>query len=142
MFAEVLQALGSKRAVVLNGAGSMDEASLAGENYLVILDNGVMKEVTLHPHDVGLPVYPNEEIVGGYAPENAEILRNVLKGKKGAHRDTVLLNAGIGIFVGGKADTIQQGIEVAKEMIDSGAAFERLQRLIEASKEQIQKEVI
>ena len=85
-------------------------------------------------------MYPNEAIVGGYAKENAEILKNVLKGNKGAHRDTVLLNAGIGIFVGGKANTILEGIELAEEMIDSGAAFERLQRLIEAS--QLKSEVI
>lgn len=140
MFAEVLQALGRKRAVVLNGAGSMDEASLQGDNYLVILEHGKMKEVVLHPEDVGLPVYPNEAIVGGYAAENAEILRNVLKGKKGPHRDTVLLNAGIGIFTGGKADTIKEGVEIAREMIDSGAALEKLHRLIEAS--QLQKEAI
>jgi anthranilate phosphoribosyltransferase len=140
MFAEVLHALGRKRAVVLNGAGSMDEASLQGDNYLTILENGTMKDVTLHPKDVGLPVYPNEAIVGGYAAENAEILRSVLNGKKGAHRDTVLLNAGIGIFTGGKADSIMEGVEIAKEMIDSGAAFEKLSRLIEASN--VQKEAI
>nr|WP_295970567.1 anthranilate phosphoribosyltransferase [uncultured Bacillus sp.] len=140
MFAEVLQALGRKRAVVLNGAGSMDEASLQGNNHLVILENGILKEVTLHPEDVGLPVYPNEAIVGGDAAENAEILRNVLKGEKGAYRDTVLLNAGIGIYIGGKADSLQEGIAVAKESIDSGAAYERLHRLIEASN--AQKEVI
>lgn len=133
MFANVLHALGRKRAVVLNGAGSMDEASLQGENYLVILENGNIHEKTLHPEEVGLPVYPNETIVGGYKSENAEILRNVLKGKKGAHRDTVLLNAGIGIYVGGKAGSIQEGINIAKEMIDTGAAYEKLQRLIEAS---------
>ncbi len=134
MFAEVLKALGRKRAVVLNGAGSMDEASLQGDNHLVLLENGIITEKTLHPEEVGLSVYPNEAIVGGYAKENAEILQNVLKGQKGAYRDTVLLNAGIGIFVGGKANTILEGIKLAEEMIDSGAAFEKLQRLIEASK--------
>jgi len=140
MFAEVLHALGRKRAVVLNGAGSMDEASLQGDNYLVILENGIITEKTLHPDEVGLPTYPNEAIVGGYARENAEILRNVLKGKKGAYRDTVLLNAGIGIYVGGKAKSIQHGVEMAEELIDSGAAFEKLNRLIEASK--VKSEVI
>jgi anthranilate phosphoribosyltransferase len=134
MFAEVLQSLGRKRAVVLNGAGSMDEASLQGDNHLVILENGIITEKTLHPEEVGLSVYSNEAIVGGYASENAEILKNVLKGNKGAHRDTVLLNAGIGIFTGGKVNTIVEGIELAKEIIDSGAALERLHRLIEASK--------
>lgn len=140
MFAHVLQKLGRKRAVVLNGAGSMDEASLQGENYLAVLEDGNITERTLHPEEVGLPVIPNEAIVGGYANENAEILRNVLKGKKGAHRDTVLLNAGIGIYVGGKAERIEEGVKIAKEMIDSGAAYEKLQRLIEASK--IKSEVI
>ena len=140
MFAKVLHELGRKRAVVLNGAGSMDEASLQGENYLVILDNGKITEKTLHPEEVNLPVYSNKEIVGGYASENAEILRNVLNGQKGAYLDTVLLNAGIGIFVGGKANSIEQGIKVAKEMIESGAAIEKLNRLIEASK--LKSEVI
>ena len=139
-FAHVLDKLGRKRAVVLNGAGSMDEASLQGENYLAILENGVITEKVLHPEEVGLPVYPNEAIVGGYARENAEILRNVLKGKKGAHLDTVLLNAGIGIYVGGKADSIKEGITLAKEMIDTGAAYEKLQRLIESS--QMKREAI
>ncbi|WP_338473120.1 anthranilate phosphoribosyltransferase [Niallia sp. XMNu-256] len=140
MFAQVLHELGRKRAVVLNGAGSMDEASLQGENFLVVLENGKITEKTLHPEEVGLPVYPNEAIVGGFANKNAEILRNVLKGKKGAHRDTVLLNAGIGIYVGGKADSIEDGVKVATEMIDSGAAYEKLQHLIEASN--IKSEVV
>ncbi|MCQ6274222.1 anthranilate phosphoribosyltransferase [Bacillus sp. V3B] len=140
MFTEVLQALGRKRAVVLNGAGSMDEASLQGDNYLVILENGIITEKILHPEEVGLSVYPNEAIEGGYASENAEILQNVLKGIKGAHRDTVLLNAGIGIFAGGKVNTIAEGVELAEEIIDSGAALDRLHRLIEASK--VKTEVI
>lgn len=138
MFAEVLQSLGRKRAVVLNGAGSMDEASLQGDNHLVILENGIITEKTLHPEEVGLSVYSNEAIVGGYASANAEILKNVLKGNKGAHRDTVLLNAGIGIFTGGKVNTIVEGIELAKEVIDSGAALERLYRLIEVSKVKVE----
>lgn len=140
MFAEVLSTLGRKRAVVLNGAGFMDEASLQGENHLVILENGQITEKVLHPDEVGLPIYSNKEIVGGNARENAEILKNVLKGEKGVYRDTVLLNAGIGIFVGGKANSISQGVEVAKETIDSGAALEKLYRLIEATKGK--KEVI
>lgn len=139
-FAEVLRTLGRKRAVVINGAGSMDEASLQGENYLVVLDNGMISEMTLHPEDVGLSVYPNESIVGGYARENAEILQNVLKGKKGPHRETVLLNAGIGIFVGGKADSIANGIKMAKELIDTGAALEKLRLLVQASN--LNREVI
>jgi anthranilate phosphoribosyltransferase len=141
LFAEVLLKLGRKRAVVLNGAGFMDEASLQGENHLVVVDNGKMTKKTLLPEEVGLSKVKNEEIVGGSASDNAEILNRVLKGEKGAYRDTVLLNAGIGIFAAEKADTIEKGIEQAKESIDSGAAFEKLQQLVAYSK-QYEKEVM
>lgn len=141
LFAEVLRELGRKRAVVVNGAGYMDEASLQGDNHLVVLENGRIYEQILHPDEVGMPVFSNEEIRGGDAKENAEILESVLKGHKGAFRDTVLLNAGIGIFTAGKARTIQEGILVAKESIDSGAAFHKLTELIEISKKR-QKQVM
>ncbi|WP_312472656.1 anthranilate phosphoribosyltransferase [Neobacillus sp.] len=133
VFAEVLKQLGRKRATVINGAGFMDEASLQGENHLIILDNGMITNHSFYPEEAGLPQYENSCIKGGDAKENAEILVNVLKGKKGAYRDTVLLNAGIGIFTAGKANTIRGGIQAAKEIIDSGAAFEKLTSLIEKS---------
>lgn len=129
MFAEVLQAIGRKKAVVINGAGYMDEASLQGENYLAILDEGKIKTCLLRPEEVGLQVYANEQIRGGFAKENADILLRVLDGEKGAYRETVALNAGIGIFVGGRAKTIAEGVQVALEMIDSGAAMEKLAQL-------------
>ncbi|WP_366160101.1 anthranilate phosphoribosyltransferase [Bacillus infantis] len=132
MFAEVLNELGRKRAVVLNGAGYMDEASLQGENHLAILDNGKITQQILRPEETGLGIYNNEEIRGGDSKENAEILRKVLSGEKGAYRDTVLLNSGIGIFAGGKADTIQEGIKLAAVSIDSGAALEKLELLVNA----------
>lgn len=141
MFAEVLKQLGRKRAVVLNGAGFMDEASLQGENHLTILDNGVMTSQIITPEEVNLPQYANSAIKGGDAKENAQILINVLKGEKGAYRDTVLLNAGIGIFTAGKADTIEAGIRRAAEIIDSGAAYEKLATLVEKSKG-LQREAI
>jgi anthranilate phosphoribosyltransferase len=134
-FAESLRKLGRKRAVVLNGAGGMDEASLQGENQLVILQNGEIEETILTPEDVNLPYYTNEQIRGGDSKENATILLNVLKGKKGAYRDTVLLNAGIGIYTAGRADSIVEGVNVAKESIDSGAALHKLNQLVETSKE-------
>ncbi|WP_400241618.1 anthranilate phosphoribosyltransferase [Niallia sp. JL1B1071] len=134
-FAESLRKLGRKRAVVLNGAGGMDEASLQGENQLVILQNGKIEETILTPEDVNLPYFTNEQIRGGNAKENAAILLNVLKGKKGAYRDTVLLNAGIGIYTAGRADSIVEGVNVAKESIDSGAALHKLNQLVETSKE-------
>lgn len=131
--ANVLHKLGRKRALILNGAGHMDEASLAGENHLVLLERGELLRFTLHPEEVGLPVYDNEQIKGGDAKENAEILYNVLKGEKGAYRDTVLMNAGLGIFAHGKAETVQEGVRLARESIDSGAALSKLEYLIDFS---------
>lgn len=135
LMGKVLQQLGRKRAVVINGAGHMDEASLSGENHLVILENGELTQVTLNPFQLGLPTYSNEEIAGGDAERNARILRSVLEGDQGPFRDTVLLNAGIGIFAAGKGATIQEGIELAKESLDTGTALAKLECLIEKSKQ-------
>lgn len=141
VFAEVLQNLGRKRAVVINGAGFMDEASLQGENHLTLLEDGVISRGSFVPEEVGLPQYDNSAIKGGDSKENAIILKNVLSGEKGACRDTVLLNAGIGIYTSGKAETIFEGINMAREVIDSGAAYEKLHRLIEMTRK-AQREAI
>ncbi|WP_147635436.1 anthranilate phosphoribosyltransferase [Risungbinella massiliensis] len=133
-FARILNQLGRKRAVVLNGYGNLDEASLAGENYLALLENGQVKELNVHPTEFGLKTIPNSEICGGNVQENAEILVSVLKGETGVYRDTVLFNAGIGLFASGKVNDIQDGIELAKESIDSGAALEKFMQLREYSR--------
>ncbi|MDP4169697.1 MAG: anthranilate phosphoribosyltransferase [Bacillota bacterium] len=133
LFADVLRSLGRKRAAVISGAGFMDEASLQGENHISLLDDGVITNRTFSPEEIGLPQYDNSLIKGGDARTNAEILLAVLKGEKGAYRDTVLLNAGIGIFTAEKASTIEAGIMAAEESIDSGAALEKLRKLVEKS---------
>jgi anthranilate phosphoribosyltransferase len=142
VFAEVLLKLGRKRAIVINGAGFMDEASLQGENHLTILENGIITNQSFLPEEVDLPQYDNSCIKGGDSKENAEILINVLKGEKGAYLDTVLLNSGLGIYTAGKANSIKEGIHVAREIIDSGAAYEKLTTLIEKSQAAGQKEAI
>ncbi|AXI07931.1 anthranilate phosphoribosyltransferase [Oceanobacillus zhaokaii] len=133
ILAEALHKLGRRRAVVVNGAGNVDEATLAGENQLMLLDDGKITSFTLRPEDVGLPYYSKDEIRGGNANQNAEILLSVLKGKNGAYYNTTILNAGIGIFANGKAETIEDGIELARESIDSGAALAKLEYLINYS---------
>lgn len=133
--AESLKKLGRKRAVVVNGAGFMDEASLAGENHLVLLENGELTSFTLHPSEVGLPTYSNEEIRGGDTKDNAAILLSVLNNEASPYLDTVLLNGGIGLFANGKTATIQDGIDMARESIASGAALERLNKLVKYSKQ-------
>lgn len=141
IFAEVLKKLGRKRAMVINGAGHLDEASLAGENHLVLLENGSLKKMTLHPEELGLTCYPNTAIIGGDSKVNADILLRVLKGEKGAFRDTVLLNAGLAIFTSGTVQHISDGINKARESIDSGAAYEKLCLLVEQTTK-LKKEVI
>ncbi|MEW9051077.1 MAG: anthranilate phosphoribosyltransferase [Neobacillus sp.] len=133
VFAEVLHKIGRKRAVVINGAGYMDEASLQGENYLSLLENGNISTLSFFPEEMGLPQYDNSCIKGGDAKDNAEILIKVLKGEKGAYLDTILLNAGIGIFTSGRVQTIQEGIQLAREIIDSGTALDKLNNLIKKS---------
>ncbi|HWO76688.1 MAG TPA: anthranilate phosphoribosyltransferase [Bacillus sp. (in: firmicutes)] len=130
VFAEVLRNLGRKRAVLLYGAGGLDEATLVGENVYVLLDNGKITEHTLSPEDVGLKRAGKEEIVGGDASQNAKILRDILLGKEGPRLDTVLLNAGIGLFASGMVMTIQEGIHEARKSIFSGKAYETLEKLI------------
>lgn len=133
LFADVLRRLGRKRAVVINGAGFMDEASLQGENHVAVLENGQISNLIFTAEEAGLQSASNDEIKGGDARDNADILLNVLKGKQGAHRDAVLLNAGLGIYAGAKAATVKEGVEIAKESIDSGRAYATLQALIEKS---------
>ena len=138
---KVLHELGRSRAIILNGAEYMDEASLAGENHFVLLENGKLTPLTITGEEVGLPYYPNSEIRGGDAKENAEILEKVLQGKKGPYLDTVLFNAGIALFAHGKASTIEEGVKLARESICSGSAREKLKSLIRFSQEQ-RKQVI
>jgi anthranilate phosphoribosyltransferase len=131
--ASVLNELGRKRAIVLNGSGYMDEASLAGENHLVLLENGRTTKFTIHPDEVGLPVHSNDEIRGGDALENAQILLEVLKGKEGPNLDTVIFNSGIALLANGRTTTAAEGVKMARESIFSGAAYGKLQQTVEFS---------
>ncbi|CAM4310659.1 anthranilate phosphoribosyltransferase [Listeria booriae] len=135
--ATVLGKLGRKRAVVVNGGGFTDEASLAGENHYALLENG---EVTLHtftPEDVGMESRDLEAIKGGDAKRNAEILLSVLKAEPGAYYDTVVLNAGLGLLAHGKVATLEAGLAMAKQLIDSGTAYAKLTKLLECQKERL-----
>lgn len=134
IIAKSLHKLGRKRAIVVNGAGYMDEASLAGKNYIALLHDGKIEQFTLHPEELGLPVYPNEAIRGGDAKKNAKILLSVLKNEPGPYLDTVLFNASLGLYANGIAKSLKEGLERAQESIASGAALERLQLLVKLSK--------
>ncbi|MDM5153878.1 anthranilate phosphoribosyltransferase [Bacillus sp. DX1.1] len=137
--AQVLQKLGRKQALVVNGSGFLDEASLQGENHVVILKDNKIIEVNVSPEEYGFSRVNNEEIRGGNAKENANITLQVLQGEDSVYRDTVLLNAGLALFANGKAATIGEGIRIAAHSIDSGKALAKLNLLIAASNKKLER---
>ena len=138
-YAVVLRMLGRERAIVVSGAGGMDEASLAGQNSFVLMDKGDLIPFSLTAEDVGLNYAHSSEIRGGTAEDNAAMIRSVLQGELGARFDTVVFNAGIGIFTSGLADSINEGITLATESIVSGNAMRKLEAVV-AFSEQIGQE--
>ncbi len=128
--AHVLKKLGSKSAFVVHGVDCIDEISITGETLVNELNDGEVKEYTIHPEDFGLPCSSIDSIRGGNARDNAEIVRSVLNGEDGARRHVVLLNASAALVAAGKASDFKEGIEIAEESIDSGNALKKLNDLI------------
>ncbi|RWC34330.1 MAG: anthranilate phosphoribosyltransferase [Mesorhizobium sp.] len=130
--AETLNALGAEHAWVVHGDG-YDEITTTGETHVAELIGGEIRSFTLTPEAVGLARHSKDELRGGDAAYNAEALRAMLGGAAGAYRDTVLMNAGAGLVVAGKATTLGDGIVTAAQAIDSGRALQVLDRLVEIS---------
>ncbi|SKB06032.1 anthranilate phosphoribosyltransferase [Sporosarcina newyorkensis] len=141
-YASVLRMLGRERAIVVSGAGGMDEASLAGQNEFVLLDHGDLIPFSLTADDVGLEYAPLSAIKGGSAVENAATTRAILNGVRGPKFDTVVLNAGIGLFANGRVKTIQEGVKRASDSILSGRALEKLEAVVAFSETIRQKAVV
>ncbi|WP_033541995.1 anthranilate phosphoribosyltransferase [Planococcus sp. CAU13] len=118
--ADALMRLGRKRGVMVHGAGGMDELSLAGVNHLLLFDETGKKAIQFHPEEAGLELAPVEAIRGGDAKRNADIFLEVLEGREGTYLDTVVLNAGVGLFAAGKAGAIAEGVHLARKSIISG----------------------
>lgn len=133
--AKTLGGLGRKRAIVVNGSGGMDEASLAGTTHFALLENSTISMHEIRPEEFGFTRLPLSAIRGGTAEQNTEILLSILKNQVSPYLDTVLLNAGLGFFSNGKVSTVKEGISLAKECVSSGAAFDKLQQLIRMQKE-------
>lgn len=129
--AQVLKNLGSDHVMVVHGADGMDEITLTGKTRISELKDGVVKTYDLDPASMGLKTVNSDHLKGGDAEQNAAIANSILKGEKNAKRDVVIINAGAVIYVGGKAPSIEAGMALAEEAIDSGAALERLQKLVE-----------
>ena len=135
LLAQVLRALGSKSAMVVNGYGGLDELTTTGPNRISYLqEDGKIAHIDVDPTELGFHTAHITDLKGDDAPTNAAILRSVLSGEdSGAKRDVVLLNSGAAIMAAGRTDSIADGLEVAREAIDSGKAIERLDQLIELS---------
>lgn len=131
--AQVLISLGVKNGMVVYGMDKLDEISMSAPTKVCEFKDGWFKTYTITPEDFGLKRCTKEELKGGTPEENAKITRAILKGEKGPKRDAVLMNAGASLYIGGKAASIAEGIKLAGELIDSGAAYETLEKLISVS---------
>jgi anthranilate phosphoribosyltransferase len=133
IMAEVLGLLGSHHAMIVHGAGGLDEISLSGDTSVWEVRGGQVEEWTLRVEDTGLPKTPIEAIRGGSKEENAATMRRLFQGEQGPVRNMVLLNSAGVLMVGDKTETIRQGVEMSAGIIDSGAALAKLDQMVEVT---------
>ena len=134
--AHVLANLGVKRALVVYGTDGLDEISLSAPTKVCEVKDGTFTSYEITPEQFGLTRCKKEDLSGGTPAENAQITRDILTGKSGPKRDAVLMNAGAAIYMAGKADSIQAGIDMAREIIDSGKAAAKLEKFVELSNQE------
>ncbi len=126
----VLQRLGSNHAMAVHGAEGLDEISISGATYVGELKDGQVKEYSVHPDRFGLPVHDIRSLKVGTVEESRAMMLSALENKPGAARDIVALNAGAAIYVAGKADSFEDGVELAMEQMRSGAARAKLDAFV------------
>ncbi|MBQ8087563.1 MAG: anthranilate phosphoribosyltransferase, partial [Clostridia bacterium] len=131
--AQVLISLGVKRGMVVYGQDKLDEISLSAPTSVCEFKDGWFKSYVIKPEDFGLERCEKSDLVGGTPAENAQITLDILNGVKGHKRDAVLMNAGAGLYLGSKAESLEAGIALAGELIDSGKALDTLHRFIDIS---------
>ena len=131
--AQVLINLGVKRGMVVYGQDKLDEISLSAPTTVCEIRDGWFKSYVITPEEFGLERCTKDDLKGGTPEENANITLSILNGEKGHKRNAVLMNAGASLYIGGKADSMKDGVALAAEIIDSGRALETLTRLINLS---------
>ena len=131
--ARVLVSLGVKRGMVVYGQDKLDEISLSAPTSVCEIRDGWYKSYVITPEDFGFDRCTKDDLKGGAPEENAAITRAILSGEKGHKRNAVLMNAGAALYIGGKAESMKDGIALAAELIDSGKALETLERFITVS---------
>ena len=135
--ARALMLLGSARAWVVHGADGIDEISTTGHTKVSECRDGAVHTFYIHPSDFGLPKAAADDLRGGDAAQNAGIIRQLLGGQSGPHRDVVAFNAGAALFVAGKAPSVDEGIRAARSAIDSGAATATLTAMARLSNAEV-----
>jgi anthranilate phosphoribosyltransferase len=135
--ADVLAQLGARRAFVVHGAGGIDELSPAGPNLVCEVAEGGVREREIDPRELGVPPCDPAELRGGSPEENASAIRAIFAGEEGARRWAILLNAAGAIAAAGRAADLREGLELARDAVDSGAAAARLDELIAFSREAV-----
>ena len=133
--ASVLKSLGSERALVVHGRDGLDEITITDDTQVSELRDGEVRTHYIRPEDVGLSRCSPRSLLGGDPTDNARIALDVLQCAKGPCRDIVLFNAGAAIYVAGAAPTIEVGVSMAAEAVDSGSALQKLEELRDATKE-------
>jgi anthranilate phosphoribosyltransferase len=131
LLARVLGELGSARALVVHGSDGLDEITITAETKITELKDGGLNTYFVAPEGLGLARAGLEEIRGGDARQNSEIILDILRGRRGARRDIVLLNAAAAFVAGSKVNDLKEGVRLAAESIDSGKAINKLEQLIE-----------
>jgi len=129
--AHALHMLGLKRSLVVHGSDGLDEITVTGPTKIAELRDGKVRVYEITPEEFGLKRSSMVEISGGDVQDNARIIRNILSGEKSARRDVVLLNAAAAMVAAGRVDSIAQGLPLVAESLDSGAAREKLEKLVE-----------
>lgn len=131
--AKVLTSLGVKKGMVVYGQDKLDEISLSAPTTVCEFSDRIYNSYVIQPEDFGLSRCSRRDLIGGDPTENARIALAVLQGEKGPRRDAVLMNAGAGLYIGGKTDTYAEGIKMAAALIDSGKALGTLKAFAAAS---------
>lgn len=130
---EVLKNVGVKSALSVYGQDGLDEISVSDKTSVCELRDGRLKCYEIAPEDFGMERCSKEDFVGGNPRENAEITLSILNGQKGPKRNAVVLNSAAALYVAGKADSIEDGVRLASEIIDSGRAKKQLEKFIECT---------
>lgn len=131
--AGVLRELGAEHALVVHSADGLDEISVSDATDVTEVRDGELRSYRIAPEEIGVGRHPLESVLGGDPEENASIALRILDGEKGAPRDIVVVNAGAALYVAGVASSIPEGVVLASEAIDSGAARAKLDELVEVS---------